>query len=59
MTNKFNIEKILSLDNYATDERQSRRRGSSGTQEFYTPYSLVKHICDKISEADWSGCCKG
>lgn len=54
MKTKFNIEKILSLDNYATDERQSRRSGSSGTQEFYTPYSIVKRMCDKISEADWS-----
>ena len=54
MKTKFNIEHFLSLEDYATDERQSRRSGSSGTQEFYTPYSIVKRMCDKISEADWS-----
>ena len=54
MKTEFNIEQFLSLDNYATDERKSRRSGSSGTQEFYTPYSIVKKMCDKISEADWS-----
>jgi hypothetical protein len=54
MKTKFNIEQFLSLEDYATDERQSRRSGSSGTQEFYTPYSIVKRMCDKISEADWS-----
>lgn len=50
MKTKFNIEHFLSLEDYATDERQSRRSGSSGTQEFYTPYTIVKRICDKISE---------
>ena len=54
MKTKFNIEQFLSLSDYATDERQSRRSGASGTQEFYTPYSIVKRMCDKISEADWS-----
>ena len=54
MKTTFNIEQFLSLDNYATDERKSRRSGSSGTQEFYTPYSIVKRMCDKISEDDWS-----
>ena len=54
MKTEFNIEQFLSLSDYATDERQSRRSGSSGTQEFYTPYSIVKRMCDKISEADWS-----
>ena len=54
MKTKFNIEQFLSLEDYATDERQSRRSGSSGTQEFYTPYSIVKRMCEKISDSDWS-----
>lgn len=51
---KFNIEEFLSLDNYATDARVNRRRGSGGTQEFFTNYVLVKKMCDKISEEKWS-----
>ena len=31
-----------------------RRKGSGGTQEFFTPYSIVKKMCDSISEKDWS-----
>ena len=50
----IDIEKFLDLSNYATDTRVSRRKGTGGSQEFFTPYSLVKRICDKISEADWS-----
>ena len=51
---KFNIEKFLDLSNYATKERVARRKGSKSTQEFFTPYSIVKKMCDKISEEDWS-----
>ena len=51
---KFNIEHFLNLQGYATDERKSRRKGSKGTQEFFTPYSIVKRMGDKISEEDWS-----
>lgn len=47
------IEQILNIDNYATDERKARRKGPKGTQEFYTPYSIVKRMCDKISDEDW------
>ena len=50
----FNIEKFLDLSDYATEERKSRRKGSGGTQEFFTPYSIVKKMCDKISEEDWA-----
>lgn len=39
---------------YATETRKSRRKGSGGTQEFFTPPELVKKMCDKISEEDWS-----
>lgn len=35
------INKILSLENY-TDTRKDRRKGAGGTQEFFTPYEIVK-----------------
>ena len=50
----FSIEQFLSLDNYTTDERLSRRKGSGGSQEFFTPYSIVKRMADKISDEDWA-----
>ena len=51
---QFDIEQFLNLDNYTTDERLSRRKGAGSTQEFFTPYSIVKKMCEKISESDWS-----
>ena len=51
---KFNIEHFLNLQGYATEIRKARRKGSGGTQEFFTPYSIVKRMGDKISEEDWS-----
>ena len=53
LENNFNIEQFLDLSNYATDKRKARRKGKNGTQEFYTPYSIVKKMCDKISDEDW------
>ena len=50
----FNIEQLLDLTNYATDTRVARRTGSKSTQEFFTPYSIVKRMCDKIPDEDWS-----
>lgn len=45
----------MALENsYATDIRKSRRKGSGGTQEFFTPSSLVSKMCDKIPSNDWS-----
>ena len=45
----------MALENsYATDIRKSRRKGSGGTQEFFTPSSLVLKMCDKIPSTDWS-----
>ena len=35
----FNIQKFIDID-YVTDNRKSRRKGSSGTQEFFTPFSI-------------------
>ena len=54
MNKNFNIEQFLDLSGYATDERLSRRKGTNSTQEFFTPYSIVVKMCDKISEEDWS-----
>lgn len=51
----FNIEQFLDLTGYDTEERVSRRKGGDiNSQEFFTPYSIVKKMADKISEADWS-----
>lgn len=46
------IEQILDLTNYS-DSREDRRRGTKGTNEFFTPYEIVKRMADKISEEDW------
>ena len=48
------IEQLLDLTNYATDTRVARRKGSGGSQEFFTPYSIVKRMCDKIPDEDWA-----
>ena len=39
---------------YITDTRLARRKGPGGTQEFFTPSSLVSKMCDKIPSTDWS-----
>lgn len=39
---------------YATEVRKARRKGKGGTSEYFTPVSLVKKMCDKVSEDDWS-----
>ena len=53
MNNNFNIEQFLDLSDYATDKRKARRKGAKGTGEFFTPYSIVKRMADKISDEDW------
>ena len=54
LENKFNIEDFLSLDGYDTDTRKSRRKNSKvNSQEFFTPYLIVKKMCDKVPEEDW------
>lgn len=50
----INIENFLNLEGYTTDARLARRTGQKSTQEFFTPYSIVKKMSDKISEEDWS-----
>ena len=49
----FNIEQFLSLEGYE-ESRLLRRKGVKSTQEFFTPYSIVKRMCDKIPESDWN-----
>ena len=51
--NNFDIEQFLDLEGYE-EMRKDRRKGSGGSQEFFTPYSIVKRMCDKVSEADWT-----
>ena len=56
MINNFNIEHFLDLEGYEQsrlDRRKNNKEGKS-TQEFFTPYSIVKRMGDKISEEDWS-----
>ena len=48
------IEQLLDLTNYTTDTRVARRKTGKKTQEFFTPYSIVKRMCDKIPDEDWS-----
>lgn len=58
MIANFNIEQFLSLDGYANSVRKDRRKGSGGSQEFFTPHSIVKRMCDKIPDSDWSNATK-
>ena len=55
MNDQFNIKHFLDLTNYATDTRVARRKNSKvNTQEFFTPYSIIKRMCDKIPDSDWA-----
>lgn len=58
MQTSFNIEKFLSLEDYATDVRVSRRKTKNddgiASNEFFTPYSIVKRMCDKIAPETWA-----
>ena len=49
------IEQLLDLSKYVTDVRAERRKRGKGTSaEFFTPYSIVKRMCDKIPDEDWA-----
>ena len=49
------IEQLLDLSKYVTDVRAERRKQGKGTSaEFFTPYSIVKRMADKIQDSDWS-----
>ena len=47
------IQKFLDLTNYATDTRINRRKDNESTQEFFTPYEIVKQMADKIPDSTW------
>ena len=47
------IQKLLDLTNYATDTRINRRKDNESTQEFFTPYEIVKQMADKIPDSTW------
>ena len=49
----LNIQQFIDHD-YATDTRKDRRKGKGGTQEFFTPFSIVQKMCDKIPDSDWA-----
>lgn len=53
LENKFNIEQFLDLTGYE-ETRKDRRKGVGGSNEFFTPYSIVKRMCDKVSAEDWA-----
>ena len=38
------IEQLLDLTNYATKTRVARRKKGKKTNEFFTPYSIVKRM---------------
>lgn len=53
MNTNFDIEKFLDLKDYATKERVERRKNQN-SNEFFTPYSLIKKMADNLSENMWS-----
>lgn len=52
---KYLLRYILDVldKDYITDIRKSRRKGSRGTAEFFTPFSIVEKMCLKVPEEDW------
>ena len=57
----FDIEKFLDLSGYELNRNKRRKntnwnniKNSMRSAEFFTPYSIVKKMSDKISETDWS-----
>lgn len=56
MINNFNIEQFLDLTGYEETRKDRRKNNKEGksTNEFFTPYSIVKRMCDKVPEEDWA-----
>lgn len=48
----IDIQQFIDI-NYATEERKSRRKTGKKTQEFFTPWTIVKKMLDKVPEEDW------
>ena len=42
------------IDDYESPNTKIRKERRKKTQEFYTPYSIVRKMMDKISSEDWS-----
>ena len=51
---QIDLSKILSLDGYENEARSARRKGASGSQEFFTPEELVNKMCDKVPQEKWA-----
>ena len=51
---QINLEQILDLSNYATETRVNRRKTGVSTNEFFTPYSIIMKMCDKVPKSDWA-----
>ena len=49
----FSIQQFIDHD-YETDVRKDRRKGKGGTQEFFTPFSIVQLMCNKIDDETWA-----
>lgn len=47
------IQELIDIP-YATEVRVARRKGKKSTQEFFTPYEIVKKMADKIPESIWA-----
>jgi len=50
----FSIEQFLDLTGYEETRKDRRKSKEVNSQEFFTPYSIVKKMCDKIPESDWA-----
>lgn len=50
----FNIEQFLSLEGYDNEIRKARRKTGISSNEFFTPYSIVKKMCDKVESEVWA-----
>ena len=48
------IQQFLDLTDYVTEVRKARRKGSKSTQEFFTPYSIVEKMSEKVPKEYWS-----
>ena len=51
---QINLEQILDLSNYATETRVNRRKTGVSTNEFFSPYSIIMKMCNKVPESDWA-----
>lgn len=51
---QIDIESFLSLDGYDNDIRVNRRKSKEiNSQEFFSPFNIVKKMGDKIPEEVW------